>query len=161
MCLSRLYLAVAVGSAVGAVARYLCSVAFLHFTVCGFPWDTLFVNMIGSLLIGFYATLTGPDGESDEYKGRPLYEAIVFKARELGLAGATVMRGAMGYGRSSRMHTAKILRLSDDLPLVVEVVDTEDKIEKLLEQAGPMLGSCLVTLEKARVVHYGHSEGLG
>lgn len=100
-------------------------------------------------------------GESDEHEGRPLYEAIVFKARELGLAGATVLRGAMGYGRSSRMHTTKILRLSDDMPLVVEVVDTEEKIEKLLEEAGPMLGSCLVTVEKARVVRYGHGNGLG
>ncbi len=99
-------------------------------------------------------------GESDEYQGRPLYEAIVFKARELGLAGATVLRGAMGYGRSSRLHTTKILRLSDDLPLVVEVVDTERKIKKLLEDAAPILGSCLVTLEKAMVVRYGHDEGL-
>lgn len=99
-------------------------------------------------------------GESDEHQGRPLYEAIVFKARELGLAGATVLRGSMGYGGSSRMHTTKILRLSDDLPLVVEVIDTEQKIKKLIEEAGPMLGSCLVTLEKAIVVRYGHNEGL-
>ena len=100
-------------------------------------------------------------GESDEFDGRPLYEAIVFKARELGLAGATVLRGAMGFGRSSRMHTAKILRLSDDLPLVIEVIDTEENVEKLLAQAEPMLGSCLVTLEKIRVLRYGHDAGLG
>ncbi|WP_145111040.1 DUF190 domain-containing protein [Cereibacter sediminicola] len=99
-------------------------------------------------------------GESDDYKGRPLYEALVFKARELGLAGATVLRGAMGFGRSSRMHTAKILRLSDDLPLVIEVIDTEENIERLLTEAEPMLGSCLVTLEKIRVVRYGHDAGL-
>ena len=98
-------------------------------------------------------------GESDEFDGRPLYEAIVFKARELGLAGATVLRGAMGFGRSSRMHTAKILRLSDDLPLVIEVIDTEENVEKLLAQAEPMLGSCLVTLEKIRVLRYGHDAG--
>lgn len=98
-------------------------------------------------------------GESDEFDGRPLYEAIVFKARELGMAGATVLRGAMGFGRSSRMHTAKILRLSDDLPLVIEVIDTEENVEKLLAQAEPMLGSCLVTLEKIRVLRYGHDAG--
>ena len=100
-------------------------------------------------------------GESDEFDGRPLYEALVFKARELGMAGATVLRGAMGFGRSSRMHTAKILRLSDDLPLVIEVIDTEENVEKLLAQAEPMLGSCLVTLEKIRVLRYGHDAGLG
>ena len=94
-------------------------------------------------------------GESDEFEGRPLHEAIVLKARELGLAGATVLRGPMGYGRSSRLHTAKILRLSDDLPLVIEVVDTEPRIDRLLDVAEPMLGSCLVTLEKVRVVRYG------
>ena len=99
-------------------------------------------------------------GESDEFDGRPLYEALVFKARELGMAGATVLRGAMGFGRSSRMHTAKILRLSDDLPLVIEVIDTEDNIEKLLSAAEPMLGSCLVTLENIRVLRYGHDPGL-
>ncbi|ULB12449.1 DUF190 domain-containing protein (plasmid) [Cereibacter azotoformans] len=99
-------------------------------------------------------------GESDEYRGRPLYEALVFKARELGLAGATVLRGAMGFGRSSRMHTAKILRLSDDLPLVIEVIDSEENVERLLTEAEPMLGSCLVTLEKIRVVRYGHDAGL-
>jgi uncharacterized protein len=94
-------------------------------------------------------------GESDEFDGRPLHEAIVLKARELGLAGATVLRGPMGFGRSSRLHTAKILRLSDDLPVVIEVVDGEARIERLLDAAEPMLGSCLVTLEKVRVVRYG------
>ena len=99
-------------------------------------------------------------GESDRYDGQPLYEAIVLKARELGFAGATVLRGPMGYGRSSRLHTTKILRLSDDLPLIVEIVDTRDKIDVLLEQAEPMLGSVLVTLENVRVVSYGHDAGL-
>lgn len=99
-------------------------------------------------------------GESDEFEGRPLHEALVFKAREMGLAGATVLRGAMGFGRSSRMHTAKILRLSDDLPLVIEVIDTENQIARLLAEAEPMLGSCLVTLEKIRVVRYGHDSGM-
>jgi uncharacterized protein len=99
-------------------------------------------------------------GESDEHEGRPLYEAIVLKARELGLAGATVLRGAMGYGHSSRLHTAKILRLSDDMPLVIEIVDAPDKIEAFLTEAEPMLGSCLVTLETVRLVRYGRDGGL-
>jgi len=100
-------------------------------------------------------------GESDEFEGRPLYEALVFKARALGMAGATVLRGAMGFGRTSRMHTTKILRLSDDVPLVVEIIDTEENVERLLSEAEPILGSCLVTLESIRVVRYGHDAGLG
>lgn len=98
-------------------------------------------------------------GESDRYDGQPLYEAIVMKARDLGIAGATVLRGPMGYGRSSRLHTSKILRLSDDLPLVIEIVDSKEKIDLFLEQADAMLGSGLVTLEKVRVVRYGHDAG--
>jgi hypothetical protein len=94
-------------------------------------------------------------GESDEYDGRPLYEAIVLKARETGLAGATVLRGPMGFGRSSRLHTTKILRLSQDLPLVIEIVDTPDKIEAFAEALNGMMGSGLVTTEKVRVLRYG------
>jgi hypothetical protein len=99
-------------------------------------------------------------GESDEYQGRPLHEAIVLKAREMGLAGATVLRGPLGYGRSSRLHTSKILRLSEDLPLVIEMVDEEARIEALIAALQPMLGGALVTLEAVRVVHYGHDAGL-
>lgn len=99
-------------------------------------------------------------GESDEYGGRPLHEAMVLKAREMGMAGATVLRGPMGFGRSSRLHTAKILRLSEDLPVVIEMVDTEEKIERLIAATEPMLGSSLVTVEKVSVVRYGHDEGL-
>jgi PII-like signaling protein len=99
-------------------------------------------------------------GESDEYEGRPLHEAIVLKARETGLAGATVLRGPVGFGRSSRLHTAKILRLSEDLPIVIEMVDTEEKIERLIAITEPMLGSSLVTTEKVNVVRYGHDGGL-
>lgn len=99
-------------------------------------------------------------GESDEFEGIPLYEALVFEARELGMAGATVLRGAMGFGRTSRMHTMKILRLSEDLPLVVEVIDTEENVNRLLSEAEPMLGSCLVTVENIRPVRYGHGAGL-
>ena len=95
-------------------------------------------------------------GEDDQADGRPLYEAIVLKAREMHLAGATVLRGPMGFGRSSRLHTAKILRLSEDLPVVVEIVDSEAQIRSFLEAIAPMLGSSLVTLEKVQVLRYGH-----
>jgi len=94
-------------------------------------------------------------GESDEADGRPLYEAIVEKARERHLAGATVLRGPMGFGRSSRLHTAKILRLSEDLPIVVEIVDAEERIEAFLPELERLMGSGLVTLEKVRVIQYG------
>jgi PII-like signaling protein len=93
-------------------------------------------------------------GESDRHEGRPLHEAIVLKARARHLAGATVIRGSMGFGRSSRLHTAKILRLSDDLPLVIEIVDSRDKIDAFLPELDPMIGGGLVTLEKVQVVHY-------
>lgn len=93
-------------------------------------------------------------GESDRHGGKPLYEAIVLKARELHLAGATVLRGAMGYGKSSRLHTTKILRLSMDLPLVIEIVDSEENINEFLPVLDSMMGSGLVTLEKARVLRY-------
>lgn len=95
-------------------------------------------------------------GEDDQADGRPLYEAIVIKAREMHLAGATVLRGPMGFGRSSRLHTAKILRLSEDLPVVVEIVDAEAQIRSFLEAIAPMMGSSLVTLEKVQVLRYGH-----
>ena len=97
-------------------------------------------------------------GEDDKCRGRPLYEAIVLKARELQLAGATILRGPMGFGHSSRLHTAKILRLSEDLPIVIEIVDSEEKIEAFLPQLEEMMGSGLVTLEKVRVLQYGESK---
>jgi uncharacterized protein len=93
-------------------------------------------------------------GESDRWKHAPLYEAIVLKARELHLAGATVLRGPMGYGKSSRLHTAKILRLSMDLPLVIEIVDTEEKIQAFLPVLDEMMKGGLVTLERVRVIDY-------
>lgn len=95
-------------------------------------------------------------GEADRWHHSPLYEAIVKKARELHLAGATVLRGPMGFGKSSRMHTAKILRLSMDLPLVIEIVDSEEKVNALLPALEEMMGSGLVTLEKVKVIHYRH-----
>jgi PII-like signaling protein len=93
-------------------------------------------------------------GESDRWKHQPLYEAIVLKARELHLAGATVLRGPMGFGKSSRLHTAKILRLSLDLPLVIEIVDSEEKIQAFLPVLDEMMGGGLVTLEKVKVIDY-------
>lgn len=93
-------------------------------------------------------------GESARWHHQPLYEAIVMKAREMHLAGATVLRATMGYGKSSRLHTTKILRLSVDLPLVIEIVDDDQKITAFLPVLDEMLHSGLVTLEKARVIHY-------
>lgn len=93
-------------------------------------------------------------GESDRFEGHPLHEAIVLKAREQHLAGATVLRGAMGFGKSSRLHTTKILRLSVDLPLVIEIVDSEKKINAFLPLLEPMMGGGMVTLEPVRVIHY-------
>src|SRR5437773_7738796 len=90
-------------------------------------------------------------GENDRWQGVPLYEALVLKAREMHLGGATVLRGPMGFGHSSRMHTAKILRLSEDLPLVVEIVDSTEKIDAYLAVIDPMMGSGLITLEKVQV----------
>ena len=94
-------------------------------------------------------------GEDDKFGNSPLHEAIVLKARELHLAGATVLRGPMGFGASSRLHTTKILRLSEDLPLVIEIVDSEEKINDFLPVLDGMMTSGLITLEKVQVLHYG------
>jgi len=93
-------------------------------------------------------------GEKDRFEHRPLYEAIVLRAREHGLAGATVLRGLLGFGASSMLHTAKILRLSDDLPIVIEIVDAEHQIESFLPVLEQMMPSGLVTVEKVRVIRY-------
>ncbi len=93
-------------------------------------------------------------GESDRWEHKPLYEAIVLKAREMHLAGATVLRGPMSFGKSSRLHTAKILRLSADLPLVIEIVDSEEMIQSFLPVLDQMMGGGLLTLEKVRVIRY-------
>jgi len=95
-------------------------------------------------------------GESDRWHGKPLYEAIILKAREMGIAGATMMRGLMGFGAASRIHTAKILRLSEDLPIVVEIVDSADKIDALVPVIEEMVEEGLITLEKVRVLQYRH-----
>ncbi len=93
-------------------------------------------------------------GESDKSQGQPLYEAIVMKARELHLAGATVIRGPMGFGKRSRLHTAKILRLSEDLPIIIEIVDSKEKIDELLPYIDEMVQDGLVTLERVQVIKY-------
>lgn len=97
-------------------------------------------------------------GETDTYKGKPLYEQIVLKARELHLAGATVTRGIMGFGADSRMHTAKLLRLSEDLPVIIEIVDIEENLNKLLPFLDETVKEGLITLEKVRVIKYRHSK---
>jgi len=94
-------------------------------------------------------------GQDDRHGRQPLYEAIVLTAREQGLARATVLRGPMGFGHSSMLHTTKVLRLSQDLPIVVEIVDSEDKIDAFLPVLDGMMGSGLVTLEKVQVLQYG------
>jgi hypothetical protein len=93
-------------------------------------------------------------GENDRWHHKPLYEAIVLKAREMHLGGATVLRGPMGYGRTSRLHTAKILNLSTDLPLVIEIVDSDAKISEFLPVIDGMITGGLVTMEKVKVLHY-------
>ena len=94
-------------------------------------------------------------GERDRHGHQPLYEVIVTKAREHGLAGATVLRGLLGFGASSVLHTAKLVEISDDLPMVVEIVDAEEKIERFLPVLEELMPSGLVTLEKVRVLQYG------
>ena len=98
-------------------------------------------------------------GDSDKYHGKPLYEAIVAAAREHHLAGATVLRGYLGYGAHSRIHTAKILRLSEDLPIVVEIVDAPEKIDDLLPILDAMMAEGMVTVEQVKVVTYRHHAG--
>ena len=95
-------------------------------------------------------------GETDQFEGKALYEQIVIKARELNLAGATVVRGIMGFGADSRMHSAKLLRLSEDLPIVIELVDTEENLNKLLPFLDETVQEGLITLEKVRVIKYRH-----
>ena len=96
-------------------------------------------------------------GESDKYKGKPLYEVIVQKARELHLAGATVIRGFLGYGADSRMHKAKLLDLSEDLPIIIEIVDSQEKLDMLLPFLDESVTEGLITLEEVKVIKYRHS----
>lgn len=96
--------------------------------------------------------------ETDKFEGRPLYEVIVEQARRRGMAGATVTRGALGFGAHSRIHTAKILRLSEDLPMIVEIVDKPERIAELLPELDAMIGEGLVTVDKVRVILYRHEK---
>ena len=98
-------------------------------------------------------------GESDHIDGHPLYESVVLKAREAGLAGATVLRGLMGFGAHSRLHTAKVLRLSEDLPIVIEIVDKPERIDAFLPTLDGMIREGMVTLEKVQIIAYRHGEG--
>ena len=98
-------------------------------------------------------------GESDKHNGKPCYEVIVERARAKGLAGATVVRGFLGFGANSRIHTSKILRLSEDLPVVVEIVDTQEKLDLLLPDLDELVGEGLVTLEPVHVILYRHNGG--
>jgi uncharacterized protein len=100
-------------------------------------------------------------GESDRWHGRPLHEALVLKAREMGLAGATVMRGLEGFGAHSRIHTAKVLRLSEDLPLLIEIVDGEDRIRGFIPICDEMIGEGLMTLERVEVLKYSPGQAPG
>jgi PII-like signaling protein len=97
-------------------------------------------------------------GEDDKFQHHPLHEAIVLKAREMHLAGATVLRGHMGFGHSSHIHTSKILRLSEDLPVIVEIVDSKDKIDTFLPLLDQMMTSGLITIEKVQVLQYGEAK---
>lgn len=97
-------------------------------------------------------------GENDTFQGKTVYEQIVLKARQLNMAGATVLRGLMGFGANSRMHTAKLLRLSEDLPVVIEIVDTEEKINTLFPFLDEVVKEGLITLEKVRIIKYRYSE---
>lgn len=98
-------------------------------------------------------------GESDRWQGKPLYEAIVLKAREMGMAGATVLRGMMGFGADSRLHTAKVLRLSEDLPIVIEIADLPDRIQAFLPELDRMVTEGMITLERTRILAYRHNGG--
>lgn len=96
-------------------------------------------------------------GESDRWDGKPLHEAIVLRARELGLAGATCLRGCLGFGAHSRIHTTKVLRLSTDLPIVVEIVDRPERVAAFLPELDEMVGEGMITLEKVRIIAYRHN----
>lgn len=110
--------------------------------------------------------ITGPGlrlriyiGETDHWQGRPLYDALVVQARKMGLAGATVLRGVEGFGARSRLHTAKVLRLSENLPMVVEIVDREDRVRAFLDECDKMIGGGLVTLDGVEILKYSATLG--
>jgi PII-like signaling protein len=155
---------VALGSAIGGVSRYLLGGLVQRMLDTTFP-DRLAGTYVDAHRAQMHG-LTGERvlmrihiGERDKHHGKPLYEAIVHLLRERHFAGATVLRGIMGFGASAGIHTEKILRLSLDLPLVVECVDTEEKIQAILPEADQMIGGGLITLERARVIMYRPEKG--
>src|SRR5579884_1248381 len=155
---------IALGGILGTLARYVLQGWLQARTgLATFPVGTLAINLAGSFAIGFIvrlatgSTVITPElragltiGLSDKYHGKPLYEALLDRFRAKGLAGATVLRGVAGFVASNAMHTEKVLRLSLDLPMVIEVVETEDAIQAILPDLDEMIGGGLVTLERAR-----------
>jgi PII-like signaling protein len=171
------FLLVGVGGFIGANARFVVARLVGALFETRFPLGTFIINISGSFLLGVLGTVAAqkvfPDseamrlalgvgflgafiGESDREPGRdrPLYEAIVRRAREAHLAGATVLRGPMGFGRHSRVHTAKLLELSTDLPILIEIVDSEEKVDAFLPTVDELVTEGLVTLEAVRIVRY-------
>ncbi|MCE5300059.1 MAG: DUF190 domain-containing protein [Spirochaetia bacterium] len=97
-------------------------------------------------------------GEEEKFEGKPVYEAVVMKAREMNMAGATVLRGILGYGKTSRIRSARVIEMSQDLPVVVEIVDTEDRVRNFIPVIERMLKGGMITMEKAQVLHYKHEQ---
>lgn len=153
---------VGAGGLIGAVLRYLISGLVQNLTQSvTFPHGTFVVNIMEIIQMKLPANgqlLRIFIGESDKHEGIPLYEWLVIQAKEQGLAGATVLRGLMGFGANSRIHTSKILRLSLDLPIVVEIVDTPENIKAFLGRVESVIKEGLVTLEKAGVQIYRGSQ---
>src|SRR6266851_558469 len=162
---------VIIGSGLGGMARYAISGAVARRIGETFPWGTLAVNVSGSFVIGVFAALVAPGAAlagqhmagafamAGLCGGYTTFSSFSLQtlnlARDHHLAGATVLRGPMGFGHSSRLHTAKVLRLSEDLPVVVEIVDSEEKINAFLPLLDAMMASGLVTMEKVQVLQYG------
>jgi PII-like signaling protein len=140
----RTAVAIAVAGAVGALARYGFEGLVSRRLPTAFPWGTFAVNVSGSFALGFLFTA----------HGRPLYQAIVERVRKEGLAGATVLRGIEGFGADSRLHTSRILRLSEDLPVVIEIVDTAENIDRVVPLLDEMVQEGMLTVERVHVISY-------
>ena len=161
-------IAIFIGGGCGAVSRFVLTRAISQQAFTTIPLGTLVVNVAGAMLIGFCFELLGGAvvpvalrsfiviGENDRYKGKPLHEAIVLKARELDLAGATVLRGIMGFGADSRIKSARVLGVSTDLPIVIEIVDRPENVERLMPFLDEAIVEGLVTSETVSVVKYRH-----
>ena len=156
---------IAVAGALGALARYGLEGLVSRKAPSAFPWGTFVVNISGALVVGFLFTgrmkIEGQGkllriyvGESDRWHGKPLYQAIVERVRKEGLAGATAIRGIEGFGADSRLHTSRILRLSEDLPVLIEIADTAERIERIFPLLDEMVTEGLVTLENVDIIAY-------